>query len=75
MSYEQQAQTLTQALERMNTTVLKKLLAQVNSSSRPTRKAELVEAVRAELDGDGLRTVWDQMDNLQKAAVMEAAVR
>jgi hypothetical protein len=37
----------------------------------PTRKAELVEHIRGYLEGDGLRAVWERLDDLQKAAVAE----
>jgi len=63
--------TLTKALfEYMNADEIKKL-ARLIGSRVPTRKAELVEHIVRHLEGDRLRTVWQGMDELQRAAVAE----
>ena len=64
--------TLAVALsEHMTADELKKL-ASLTSGKVPTRKAELVDLIaRQHLAGDGLRTAWQSLDELQKAAVAE----
>jgi len=63
--------TLNTALsEYMNVNELKKL-ARLTDSRVPTRKAELIEHIVRHLEGDRLRTVWQCMDELQRAAVAE----
>ncbi|MBI2467286.1 MAG: helicase-associated domain-containing protein [Candidatus Rokubacteria bacterium] len=63
--------TLAVALaEHMNADELK-VLATLTKTRAPTRKAELVEHIREYLEGDRLRTVWQGLDDLQKAAVAE----
>jgi len=56
--------------EYMNAGELKKLAA-LTGHRLPSRKADLVDLVIGHLDGDGLRTVWQALDDLQKAAVAE----
>jgi len=56
--------------EHMNAGEIKKLAA-LTGSRVPTRKADLVDLVVQHLDGDRLRTVWQTLDELQKAAVAE----
>ena len=48
-----------------------KVLASLTERPSPTRKAELVEHILGHLEGDGLRAVWERLDDLQKAAVAE----
>ena len=48
-----------------------KMLATLTKTSAPTRKAELVDHILKHLEGDRLRTVWQCLDDLQKAAVAE----
>jgi len=63
--------TLAVALsEHMNADELKKL-ASLTSGPVPTRKAELADLIATHLEGDRLRTVWQSLDELQKAAVAE----
>ncbi|MBF8300832.1 MAG: hypothetical protein HW394_1202, partial [Acidobacteria bacterium] len=63
--------TLAVALsEHMNADELK-VLASLTKTSAPTRKAELVDHIVKYLDGDRLRTVWQCLDEPQKAAVAE----
>ena len=63
--------TLAAALsEHMNAGELRKL-ASLTSGPVPTRKAELAHIVAKHLAGAGLRTAWQSLDELQKAAVAE----
>lgn len=63
--------TLSTALfEYMKADELKKL-ARLIGSRAPTRKAELVEHIVRHLEGDRIRTVWQSLDELQRAAVAE----
>jgi hypothetical protein len=63
--------TLAVALsEHMNADELK-VLATLTKTSAPTRKAGLVHHLLRYLDGDRLHTVWQCLDDLQKAAVAE----
>lgn len=56
--------------EHMNAAELK-VLASLTKSSSPTRKAELVDHILKHLEGEGLRKVWESLDEIQKAAVAE----
>jgi hypothetical protein len=59
--------TLSLALvEHMNADELK-VLASLTKSLSPTRKAELVDHTLHHLEGDRLRTVWQCLDDVQKA--------
>ncbi len=51
---------------------LKKLLQLLPIHERPTRKAELVSTIAAYLNGPGLKKCWQDLDQLQQAAVAEA---
>lgn len=51
---------------------IKKLLGLLPVHDKPTRKAELVDAVANYLLGPGLKTQWQDLDELQQAAVAEA---
>jgi hypothetical protein len=63
--------TLAVALsDHMNADALKKL-ASLTSGPVPTRKAELADLIAKHLEGTRLRTVWQSLDELQKAAVAE----
>jgi hypothetical protein len=64
--------TLQSALDSMNTEELRKLVA-LTGQKAPTRKADLVAVIVQHLAGEGLRTVWEGLDELQQAAVAEAA--
>jgi len=64
--------TLAAALsEHMNASDLKKLAA-LTREKPPVRKAELAAVVMRHLDGERLRSVWQSLDELQRAAVAEA---
>jgi len=63
--------TLAVALaEYMNADELK-VLATLTKDRAPTRKAELVDHLLAHLASDRIRTVWEGLDDVQKAAVAE----
>jgi hypothetical protein len=63
--------TLAVALsEHMTAGELRKL-ASLTGGPVPTRKAERAEVIARHLAGPGLRTAWDSLDELQKAAVAE----
>ncbi len=51
---------------------LKKLLSLLPLQEKPTRKAELVNAIANYLLGAGLKNLWQTLDELQQAAVAEA---
>jgi hypothetical protein len=54
----------------MNPSELKKLASRTGSRGL-TRKDDLIALVIHHLDGDGLRSVWRSLDELQRAAVAE----
>ena len=56
--------------EHMNSDDLKKLAA-LRKEKLPTRKADLAAVIRQHLDGERLRTVWQGLDALDRAAVAE----
>lgn len=56
--------------EFMNSDDLKKLAA-LTKEKLPTRKADLAAVIMRHLDGERLRTVWQCLDELQRAAVAE----
>jgi hypothetical protein len=63
--------TLEAALsEHMNADEIRKL-ATLTREKLPTRKADLAAVITRHLEGDGLRTIWQCLDELQRAAVAE----
>lgn len=56
--------------EFMNAGDLKKLAA-LTKEKLPTRKADIAAVIKRHLDEDRLRTVWQCLDELQRAAVAE----
>ncbi|MDT8319275.1 MAG: helicase-associated domain-containing protein [Xanthomonadales bacterium] len=56
--------------EHMNVDQLKKLAKHTNQKI-PTRKADIAAVVERYLDGDRLKSVWQSLDELQRAAVAE----
>jgi hypothetical protein len=63
--------TLEAALsERMNADALKKLAA-LTREKLPTRKADIAAVIIRHLEGERLRTLWQCLDELQRAAVAE----
>ncbi len=64
--------TLRDALERtMNGDDLKNLADVAGVKRKPSRKAEVADAIVDLLDGGGLDTAWARLDDIQKAAVAE----
>jgi hypothetical protein len=64
--------TLRAALEAHRVDELKRLLPLIAGGSPPTRKPELIAALCAHLERqDVLRTLWDRLDETQRAAVAE----
>ena len=57
--------------EHMNAESLRDIAA-LTGEKLPTRKADLAAIIVRRLAGDGLREVWQSLDELQKAAVAEA---
>ena len=64
--------TLQLALDSMNAEELRKLVA-LTGQKAPTRKGDMAALIVQHLAGERLRTVWDGLDELQQAAVAEAA--
>ena len=61
-------------LDALTVDVIKSLLGAVQGRKRSTgRKAELVDELCRTLRGDSLRTVWGKLDDVERAAVAEAA--
>lgn len=48
-----------------------KKLAALTDEKMPTRKADIAAVIKRRLDGDGLRTLWQGLDPIQRAAVAE----
>lgn len=69
---DQSIPTVAEALNREVVEDLKKLAALLPVSEKPTRKAELIALIVRHLEGENLRALWSQLDELQKAAVSEA---
>src|ERR1017187_8485115 len=64
--------TLQFALDSMTADELRKLVA-LTRQKAPGTKAEMAALIIQHLAGDRLRTVWEGLDELQRAAVAEAA--
>lgn len=64
--------TLAEALHLMTVDQLKSLVALLPTTEKPTRKLELVSLIERHLDGDRLRGLWEQLDDLQQKAVSES---
>lgn len=63
--------TIEEALNLQTVDDLKQLVALLPTPSRPTRKAELVALIEQHLQGDTLRQLWQQLDEIQCLAVAE----
>src|ERR1700757_1150878 len=62
--------TLDMALSDMNTEGLRKLCA-LTGEKLPTRKFDLAQVVIRHLEGERLRTLWQGLDQIDRAAVAE----
>jgi hypothetical protein len=56
--------------EHMNADDLKKLAKHANQKI-PTRKADIAAVIKRHLDGERLKTVWQSLDDLQRAVMAE----
>jgi hypothetical protein len=65
--------TLNEVLLRLTVDQLKSLMRWLPDASPTGRKGLLVEAILRSLAGDGLRALWDRLDDIQRMAVAEAA--
>lgn len=64
-------ETVREALDRRTVEDLRKLLALLPASGKPTRKGEIADLVASYLEGDELNTLWKRLDSTQQAAVAE----
>lgn len=63
--------TVAAALDQLTVDKLKPLVALLPTTERSTRKGDLVELVKSQLEGENLRQLWEQLDETQKNAVGE----
>jgi hypothetical protein len=63
--------TLNEALSRLTMDQLKSLMRWLPDASRTGRKDELVGAILKSLSGEGLRALWESLDDTQRLAVAE----
>ncbi|MGB3308270.1 MAG: hypothetical protein WBG32_00285, partial [Nodosilinea sp.] len=64
--------TVTEGLNFRTVDDLKKMLQLLPIQAKPTRKAELVDAIAGYLLGSNLKSLWQDLDELQQGAVAEA---
>src|SRR6202051_145183 len=65
--------TLNEVLARLTIDQLKSLMRWLPSATPTGRKDRLVGAILRSLAGDGLRALWDRLDDIQRMAVAETA--
>jgi hypothetical protein len=65
--------TLNEVISRLTVDQLKSLVRWLPDASATGRKGRLVEEILRCLAGDGLRALWDRLDDIQRMAVAEAA--
>ena len=58
------------ALESLTVPKLKDLASYLPGET-PQRKQELIDKINSDMQSDGARAVWNQLDELQRAAVIE----
>ena len=63
--------TLSEALNLLTVDRLKELIDLLSSTSRPTRKAEIITVLRRHLTGKSLQKLWHELDETQRLAVSE----
>ncbi|KHE93459.1 MAG: helicase-associated domain-containing protein [Candidatus Scalindua rubra] len=51
--------------------VVKNIYKLLTTAKPPTRKADMVESICNSIKGDGLRSIWTRLDNLDQTAVSE----
>ncbi|MEO1351959.1 MAG: hypothetical protein AAFW84_24665 [Cyanobacteria bacterium J06635_15] len=64
--------TVTEGLTLKTVDNLKRLLKLLPTKERPTKKADLVSLIATYLAGPGLKKSWQDLDELQQAAVSES---
>jgi DNA-binding transcriptional MerR regulator len=62
--------TLAEALASRNAEVLK-ALARLFGTKKPVRKADCIAIIEEALAGEGLRRLWDDLDDLSRSAIAE----
>lgn len=65
--------TLNEVLARLTIEQLKSLMRWLPDAVPSGKKDQLVGAILRNLAGDGLRALWDRLDDIQRTAVAEAA--
>jgi hypothetical protein len=65
--------TLNEVLARLTIDQLKSLMRWLPDASPTGKKDQLVGAILRSLAGDGLRALWDRLDDIQRMAVAETA--
>ena len=64
--------TLSAALLSLTADTLRAMMARLSTPKpRPTRKADMIEAIERRLAGESLPRIWDGLDEIQKFAVSE----
>ncbi|WP_206951506.1 hypothetical protein [Trinickia acidisoli] len=64
---------LNEVLSRLTMDQLKSLMRWLPDTTPTGKKDQLVGQILKSLDGDGLRMLWDRLDDTQRVAVTEAA--
>src|SRR6202165_420406 len=65
--------TLNEVLARLTIDQLKSLMRWLPDASPTGKKDQMVGAILRSLAGDGLRALWDRLDDIQRTAVAETA--
>lgn len=63
--------TVKEALEQHTVDILKKLAGLLPGGKVPTRKNELIDYILPHLQGQSLKQLWSQCDDIQKATIAE----
>jgi hypothetical protein len=63
--------TVAEALLSLTVHQLKQLATLVSTAPKQTNKESLVAAIASHLEGDNLIKLWNQLDELQQAAIAE----
>jgi len=64
--------TLHELLSELNNDDLQYRLKFLDPRAKATRKAEMIEEIKAGLSGPGLLTAWNELDETSRLAVAEA---
>lgn len=68
---ETKLQRVVEALNGLTVDDLKRHLSLLPAAEKPARKPELVAEIARHLEGDGLRGLWERLDEAQRMAVSE----